>query len=180
MQLRPPVALREVEDKLRAAKKPNSTVEGDVLPRLMQEHHRKFAPAALQIYNSVFATNQWPKAWKQETAVIIPKPETLADCRNISCTAFLSKVLETFVLEDLRREIPEDKFQYGGMKGCGVDHLLVDLYDNMLGTLDPGGPQSCLELTTRKLSTASTTMNASHNFENWVLLRPRWNWSNPS
>ena len=139
--LRPPVTLSEVEKKLKSAKKPNSAVEGDVLPKLMKEMHQKFAVPAMRIYNAVFASNHWPTKWKKETAVVIPKvsrPESLSECRNISCTAFLSKVLESFLLDDLRREIPPDSVQYGGMKGCGVDHLLIDLYDKILGGIDVG------------------------------------------
>ena len=43
-------------------------------------------------------------------------------------------------MEDLRREIPADPTQYGGLKGCSVDHLLADLLDEVLAPLDEGNP----------------------------------------
>ena len=138
---RRPLTVDEVASKLKAANKPNSSVKGDVLPRLMKTHHALFAAPVTTIFNAVFRTNEWPSAWKNETTVIIPKvnnPESLAQCRNISCTPFLSKVLEMFILEDLRAEIPLDPVQYGGVKGCSVDHLLVDMLDNILRPMEGG------------------------------------------
>ena len=137
------VTVQEVAKKLKEAKKPNSSVEGDVLPRLMKAFHGHFAAPATKIFNAIFDSNVWPTNWKTETTVVIPKvnnPESLADCRNISCTAFLSKVLESIVLEDLRNELQPDPEQYGGLKGSSVDHLLVDLYDRVLTSLDDGSP----------------------------------------
>ena len=93
----------------------------------------------LFLLNKVFSTGSWPRQWKDETAVIIPKvpnPTSLSQCRNISCTSILSKVLEMFVLEDLRSEIPPDACQYGGLKGSSVDHLLVDLWDQILRPME--------------------------------------------
>ena len=141
--LRRPATLQEVIAMLKKAKKPNSTVKGDVLPRLMKRYYGLLAAPIQTIYNKVFETGVWPKAWKEETTVVIPKvsnPGDLADCRNISCTAFLSKVLEMFVLEDLRSEIPADQRQYGGIKACSVDHLLVDMHEAILRPLDDGDP----------------------------------------
>ena len=140
---RPPLTLPEVEALLKDAKKPNSVVPGDLPPVLVKAHHRAIAPAARLIFNSVFAYNSWPAKWKVETTVVIPKvpkPESLSECRNISCTPFLSKVLESVLLADLRRECPVDETQYGGLKKCSVNHLLVDLMDNLLAPLDDGNP----------------------------------------
>ena len=140
---RRPLTLPEVEKLLRDAKKPSSTVKGDLLPRLVKAHHKLIAPAALRIFNAVLRSGTWPQAWKTETVVVIPKvpnPTSLTECRNISCTAFLSKVLETVVLGDLREAIPDDTIQYGGLKGSSVDHLLVDLMDRVLGPLEDGDP----------------------------------------
>ena len=140
---RRPVTVDQVREKLRAAKKPNSSVKGDVLPRVMKRYYSKFAIPATKIYNAIFRSASWPSAWKEETTVVIPKvpvPGSLAECRNISCTPFLSKVLESILLEDLRRELTPDPTQYGGLKNCSVNHLLVDLFDRVLGSLDQGNP----------------------------------------
>ena len=141
--LRRPVTLPEVQKALKDARKPDSMVEGDVMPRLMREYHHLFSVPAMKIFNAVFRTGTWPDKWKTETTVIIPKtanPSSLAECRNISCTPFLSKVLESIMLADLRREIPDDEIQYGGLKSFSVDHLLTDLYEKILAPLDSSNP----------------------------------------
>ena len=138
---RRPLTVGEVEKKLKDAKKPNSAVPGDLLPRIVKRHYSKLALPVSKIFNAVFDQGEWPTRWKEETAVVIPKvpnPSSLAECRNISCTAFLSKVLESVVLEDLRSEIEQDPDQYGGVKKCSVDHLLIDLYDKLLSPLEEG------------------------------------------
>ena len=141
--LRRPVTQQEVIGKLKAAKKPNSMVEGDVPPRLMKLYYREMSVPITTIFNAVFSTGRWPSKWKTETTVVIPKvpsPAGLNECRNISCTPFLSKVLESILLEDIRREIAPDDTQYGGLKQCSVNHLLVDLIDAILAPLDEGNP----------------------------------------
>ena len=44
----------------------------------------------------------------------------------------------------MRKEIAPDLTQYGGLKGCSVDHLLVDLLDQVLEQLDSGCPSLVL------------------------------------
>ena len=142
-QPRPPVTLEEVKKKLRDAKKPDSAVPGDMLPRLTKKYWEKIAVPVMIIFNAAFATGEWPSRWKTESTVVIPKgpnPTNLSECRNISCTPFLSKVLESFLLEDLRTELEQDVTQYGGIKDCSVNHLLVDLLDRVLRPLDEGDP----------------------------------------
>ena len=138
---RRPLTEDEVASKMAAAKKPSSQVEGDILPRLMKAHHAKLVKPATMMFNAALAAGRWPSRWRRETAVIIPKvaaPASLSECRNISCTNFLSKVLEMFLLEDLRSEVEEDLTQYGGIKGVSVNHLLVDIWDSILRPLDGG------------------------------------------
>ena len=139
---RRPATLQEVEAALKKAKKPSSMVPGDILPRLVKAYHAKLARPVLRIFNEVFSSGQWPDTWKNETVVVIPntpRPEDLSECRNISCTPFLSKVLESLLLDDLRREIPLDQTQYGGIWNSSVDHLLVDLIDAAMSPLEDGG-----------------------------------------
>ena len=138
---RQPLSLEDVAKRLSAAKKPCSQVKGDLLPRVMKKHHQLVVAPVTLIFNAVLREGKWPDAWKEETTVVIPKvanPETLADCCNISCTPFLSKVLEGVLLDDLRGVIDPDPVQYGGIKGCSVDHLLVDLFDAVLEPMEAG------------------------------------------
>ena len=146
---REPISEGEVAKRLKLAKKPSSTVQGDVPPCVVRKHHQHLAVPARIIFNSVFRTGKWPRAWKNETTVVIPKvnnPESLAECRNISCTNFLSKVMEGVVLDDLRSQIPVDPAQYGGIKDCSVNHLLVDLMEQVLEPLEGGASSIVLRI----------------------------------
>ena len=147
--MRRPVTEEEVLKVLKNANKPSSLVEGDMLPRLMKAHFDKVKKPVCAIFNAVFRSGSWPTSWKEETTVVIPKvnnPESLSECRNISCTPFLSKVLESVLLQDLRDEIPLDQCQYGGIKNCSVDHLLVDLLEGIMNPLDRGNASVLLAL----------------------------------
>ena len=70
---------------------------------------------------------------------MIPKcfsPDGPAECRNISCTNFLSKVFEGFVLEWARKEVRPKDNQFGGEKGCSTTHLLVATIDEITEALE--------------------------------------------
>ena len=74
-----------------------------------------------------------------ETVTIIPKknnPSTLAECRNLSCTPLFSKVLETIILEQLKREVQLGDSQYGGVKGCGTEHFVIDTLNEIFCGLE--------------------------------------------
>ena len=47
-----------------------------------------------------------------------------------------SKVYESFVLNWLSTEVSCKTNQYGGVKGCGVNHLLVELWDQICNNLE--------------------------------------------
>ena len=75
------------------------------------------------------------------TVTIIPKtpnPVDLSECRNISCTTMFSKVLEGQVLVKLRGELEPNTAQYGGIPKCGVEHMLFELWENVLAGMEGG------------------------------------------
>ena len=83
----------------------------------------------------------WPSAWKEETQSAIPKsasPKTYEELRNISCTNFLAKILESFLFDRLSQEVKLKNNQYGGIKGTGTVHFLIDVYQKILDCLDDG------------------------------------------
>ena len=132
-----------MQTKIKKSKKPDSMVAGDLMPGIVRQFPEVVAAPATIIFNEVFQHVEWPQQWKLETTVVIPKvrnPSSLNECRNISCTPYLSKLLESIILDDLRTEIPVDPLQYGGMKNCSVDHLLVDLHEEILRPIDHGNP----------------------------------------
>ena len=72
---------------------------------------------------------------------MIPKaanPGSLAECRNISCTSVFSKVLENQLLAKLRAELDPDSEQYGGVKECGAENMLVNLWEEVLSSMEGG------------------------------------------
>ena len=92
-----------------------------------------------KIFNLALWTNHWPSQWKIEVVTVIPKTSsasTCAECRNISCTPLFSKVLEGYMMERINSEVKRDKQQYGGIKKCGVEHLLLQSWENILEGLE--------------------------------------------
>ena len=149
----------EVALKLKYCKKPKSTVKGDILPQLVTTLYDILAIPLCKIYNTVLYTNKWPRLWKTETVTVIPKsgqPQRWDDCRNLSCTPLFSKVLEGIVLERIREEVKIDEFQFGGAKGIGTEHLLIDAWDRILNSLDDN--RGCVNLTSIDFSKAFNRM----------------------
>ena len=58
------------------------------------------------------------------------------DLRNISCTPLISKVLESYVLGWCSNQVRLRSNQYGGVKGCGAPHLLIDLWQRIADDLE--------------------------------------------
>ena len=137
-----------VSKMLRTSKKTNSIVQGDPLPNLIREHPEAFVQPVMKIYNAINDSGRWPVAWKMEYLTIIPKtpnPTDLSECRNISCTSVFSKILEGQVLEKLRGELTPDPNQYGGKPKCGAEHMLIDLWEEIMIALE-GGENAALLL----------------------------------
>ena len=134
-QRTPPQAAR-----LKKIRKPNSTVKGDIPPGLICPKVADLLaiPLAL-IYAQVYSSLEWPRLWKTEIVSIIPKtsaPTERSQLRNLSCTPLFSKLLETFVLEQLKSETSLSTDQYGGLKGIGADHFLIGTWQSILEALD--------------------------------------------
>ena len=128
-----------VEKRIRESKKPASMVPGDIPPRLVNSVASSVSGPVCDIFNGVPSSCQWPDAWKKEYQTIIPKkpnPSDLSEVRNLSCTNFFSKVLESFVIDSLKTEVTFSELQYGGMKGCGTDNFLCEVWNNVLEELE--------------------------------------------
>ena len=94
--------------RIKNCKKITCGVKGDVLPHIVKLYPELFAIPLEKKFCDAYTTRTWPHPWKLETVTLVPKkttPEKLADCRNLSCTAFFSKVLEYFVLTRMKSEI---------------------------------------------------------------------------
>ena len=131
----------QISARMKAMKKPRSTVKGDrdVDPKVVTECADLLADPLSIIFKAVYETCHWPEDWKTETVCVIPKktaPAELGETRNLSCTPLFSKLLESFVLEGLRESVPLTSTQFGGIKGLGVDHFLIETWDEILRHLD--------------------------------------------
>ena len=134
----PPLQKFEVSARIRKFRKPKSLVPGDVFPSLLTELSNFFAIPLTMIYNEITMTTIWPSCLKKEFTVIpkIPSPSSLADLRNISCTMLSSKIYESYVLDWMKAEVKLRTNQYGGVRGLGTDHVLVQMWQCMLEDLD--------------------------------------------
>ena len=136
---RAPPELFEIAAALKGFKKPKSTVQGDIERRLVTRYSDILAIPLHLIYSQVYSTLQWPALWASETVHLIPKtsaPDCLKQLRNLSCTPLFSKVLESFILSSLKEDVKLSPNQFGGQKGCGVDHFLVESWNSILSSLE--------------------------------------------
>ena len=111
----------------------------DIFPDLALRYAAQLSVPLAAIFNRCFAEKSWPSTWKAETVVVIPKtdaPEGLNDLRNLSCTPLFSKLMEFFVLEQLKKETKLRSNQYGGRKGSSCEHYIIKLLAEIHETLD--------------------------------------------
>ena len=129
----------DVVKRLREFKKPKSMVVGDIFPALVNRAAIPLAMPLTHIYNCISLSQNWPSSWKTEFVTPIPKgtaPETPGDLRNISCTKLFSKVYESFILKWLAGQVKLRTSQYGGVKGSGTEHYLVELWQKTLENIE--------------------------------------------
>ena len=159
----PLLTIDEVKDRLRDFKKPKSMVQGDIFPDLVNRSASWLALPLTDIYNTITVSGEWPNVWKTEYVTPIPKnnlPQSPNDLRNISCTKFFSKAYETFVLRWLTGQVTLRSNQYGGMKGCGTEHFLVHLWQQVLENLED--PRAASILTSIDYAKAFNRLDFSH------------------
>ena len=108
-------------DRIKQAKKTNSVVPGDIFPSLYKHFPFELAKPIAAIFNRIVEVFDWPQQWKKEYVTVIRKghdPSDPSQCRNISCTNFMSKFFESFVLTWSRSEVAPKLNQYGGEPGA--------------------------------------------------------------
>ena len=135
----PKLTTEQVIDRLKKAKKPTSSVPGDIPSVLYNKFVNKLAGPIAHIFNLITEHSTWPTLWKIEYVTVIPKtpdPQHPSECRNISCTNFLSKVYESFLLEWSRREVRPKINQYGGEKGASSTQLLIEVVSDVTEALE--------------------------------------------
>ena len=167
----------EISARLKIMKKPRSMVEGDIDPRLVGAFADILAIPLHYIYQQVYSQLEWPTLWTTETVTLIPKvptPDSLAQLRNLSCTPLFSKCLESFVLENLKKQVQLGRNQFGGIKGTGVNHFLIETWDEIMNALeDPNAAAIDFEKAFNRMShghclNALKRLNAKENEINMV------------
>ena len=135
--------------KIKSAKKPNSSVPGDIPKKLIKEFSIELAGPATSMFNKALKKLEYPSEWKKEYATPIAKtkhPETMDDLRLISLTKFLSKIFESFIaawiLEIVGAKL--DPSQFGGSKGTSITHYLIHLINFVLANLESNEPTAII------------------------------------
>ena len=148
---KPVLTQHDVYRKIKSSKKPHSSVGCDVPRKLMVEFAYEYAEPAARIFNSIIATTKYPRQWVVEEQVPIPKtsPSMVVDedqVRNISKTPFLSKVMESIMLDWLLPIVEPywDPMQCGGLKGSSITHYLVRLLDFIHAEVDKMQPHAVI------------------------------------
>ena len=134
----PTIQEGEVIKKIKGSKI-TSSVPGDLPPKLYENYSDLLAVPITHIFNAISSQFEWPRAWTTEHVTIIPKTkfsDKPNECRNISCTNFLSKFYESFVLSWAREEVVPKPNQFGGEPGCGTQHFLVQTMHKITSALE--------------------------------------------
>ena len=129
----------QISARIKTIKKPRSQVPGDIPHQLLNKFRDALAIPLHIVFKKAFTTATWPALWKSETVTVIPKcssPTNLSQLRNLSCTPLFSKLMETFVQDELKKEIQLGPSQFGGIKGSSVDHFLIETWDQILRALE--------------------------------------------
>ena len=139
----------EVFEKISRAKKPHSTVPGDLKRVLVKECSAELTPPVTMIYNKSTESKEFPRPWVNEQQTPIPKsypPSSIDDIRNISCTPFFSKQYESFLSDWLLPIVNPflDPGQCGGLKNSSITHYLIKLLHYIHFNLDKPEPHAVL------------------------------------
>ena len=143
----PVLTPESIVKEIKEGKKTRSRVDGDIFVNVLVDCIDTLAVPICEIYNRISCDFVWPVQWKTEHVTVIPKtpsPETEAECRNISCTNFLSKVYERIVMRWCCQYVTPKQNQYGGQKGCSTYHFLAETMDHITDHLEDSRAASVL------------------------------------
>ena len=146
--LAPMLSITEVKARILKAKKPNGIVPGDLPKKIMKFCSNTIAVPAQIIFNKITQSAEYPKSWKIEHQIALPKvsaPESLNELRNIAKTPLLSKVYESF-LGGWLLPIIKPYLDPGqcGLKGFSITDYLIKLLNFVHATLDLRQPHAVL------------------------------------
>ena len=137
----------QIYKKIVSAKKPNSSVPGDLPKKVVTTFSVELASPLTTIFNSITRTSEYPRQWIIEHQTPIPKhhpPNNEDDLRNISCTQFFSKVYEAFLSDWLLPIVKPflDPANCGGLRGTSISHYLIRLLHFIHSAVDKNEPHA--------------------------------------
>ena len=137
----------QVYRKILAAKKPNSSVPGDLPKKVVASFAVELSQPVKIIFNEIISSANYPRPWVVENQTPIPKvsPTTSEDdLRNISGTPFFSKLYESFLSDWLLPLVLPylDPANCGGFKESSIFHYLIRLLHFIHSTADKSEPQA--------------------------------------
>jgi hypothetical protein len=137
----------QVYQKIVAAKKPNSSVPGDLPKKVVTSFSVELSAPVTTIYNKITTTAEYPRQWVIEHQTPIPKVSPTSsedDLRNISGTPFFSKVYEAFLSDWLLPIVSPylDPANCGGLKGLSISHYLIRLLHFIHRNIDKAEPHA--------------------------------------
>ena len=135
----PQISVYNVYKKIQGQKKTRSTLPIDIPHNVRKEAAEFLAEPLTDIFNSCLRDGKYPKIWKQEYVTPVPKTKQnkiikrLKDVRKIASTSDYSKIFEHFLIKFINEDISDmlSKTQYGGKKGIGTEHLLINMIDRI-------------------------------------------------
>ena len=136
---------------------------------MYKKFSRQLSYPITDVFNTILKETKWPEEWRREYITVIPKvqsPEDFDQLRNIACTNFLSKVLERFVLSWSREEITPKRNQFGGEKGCGPAHLLIETTNYITESLEDN--RAAVVATSMDYSKAFNRLNHQSCIESFI------------
>ena len=138
----PKISEYETYKTILSAKKTKAGVPNDIPKAIFKEFAPELAESAIKNLES----GEWPKHWKVELVIPIPKTRNSCnedDLRPISLTPFLSKLTEKFVVNWLLEHIGDkiDFRQYGGQKGNSTSHYIIEFLNFILSCQDSRNEQ---------------------------------------
>ena len=137
----------QVYKRIMHAKKPQSSVPGDLPRKIVTSFAVELASPITTIFNAITVTGEYPRQWVVEHQTPIPKvvpPTCEDDLRNISGTPFFSKVYETFLSDWLLPIVTPhlDPANCGGLKGSSTSHYMIRLLHFIHATVDKSVPHA--------------------------------------
>ena len=137
----------QIYRKVSSAKKPNSTVPGDLPKKVVTTFSVELAEPLEIVFNTITRSGEYPRQWIIEHQTPIPKvhpPKSEDDLRNISCTPFYSKVYESFLSDWLLPIVRPhlDPSNCGGLKGTSISHYLIRLLHFIHAVVDKHEPHA--------------------------------------